>query len=367
MVRVGVISVVFVLTLGVAACGGGGGTQPATGAVTFWQDVAPIYNSKCVRCHQEGGIAPFRLDNYADAQAHAALEKQRTAAGTMPPYFMVHDGSCQSFQDDVSLTANQKSTIAAWVDGGAPEGTPVDADAAAAAGAGGRGRHRDAAVHAGGAGRAARGVRRVPLLPARFAGGLERLPHRLRRHARRRVDRPSRAGVHRRSAGDGPGRAHQRRDHAGARRRLTRSPGLALLRRRRRRRGRVGLPVDLGARPGDRRVPDRHGRADQDDRQAGHPDPLQPRGPRLRRQDRQHHRPPAVREQRQPPARVPAARTACSTRSATRRPTRCRPGRPTSRTTWTRTGRDMGLRRQSRPSIWWASCRTCTGAASGRR
>ena len=38
---------------------------------------------------------------------------------------MVHDGSCQSFQDDVTLTAAQKATIEAWVDGGAPEGTPV--------------------------------------------------------------------------------------------------------------------------------------------------------------------------------------------------------------------------------------------------
>jgi hypothetical protein len=42
----------------------------------------------------------------------------------MPPYFMVDDGSCQSFQDDVSLTADQKSTIQASVDGGTPEGTP---------------------------------------------------------------------------------------------------------------------------------------------------------------------------------------------------------------------------------------------------
>ena len=90
------------------------------GDVTFWQDVAPIYNDKCVRCHQEGGIAPFRLDNYADAQANAALEKQRTAAGTMPPYFMVHDGSCQSFVDDATLTENQKAIIAAWVDRARP-------------------------------------------------------------------------------------------------------------------------------------------------------------------------------------------------------------------------------------------------------
>src|SRR5436190_1261138 len=107
------IAGVLLLTGSVAACGGGGTSQPPVGDVTFWQDVAPIYNDKCARCHQEGGIAPFRLDNYADAKANAALEKQRTAAGTMPPYFIVNDGSCQNFVDDTTLTGNQKAIIAA--------------------------------------------------------------------------------------------------------------------------------------------------------------------------------------------------------------------------------------------------------------
>ena len=127
MSRLGVIAIVS-LPLGLAACGGGGGggtPPPVPGEVMFWQDVAPIYNAKCVRCHQDGGIAPFRLDNYADAKNYAALEKARVEEGTMPPYFMVNDGSCQSFQDDVTLTAAQKAIVAAWVDGGAPEGTPV--------------------------------------------------------------------------------------------------------------------------------------------------------------------------------------------------------------------------------------------------
>jgi hypothetical protein len=123
MIRSSLIVGVLLLAVGVVACSGT--SSPAVNDVTFWQDVAPIYNDKCVRCHQEGGIAPFRLDNYADAKTNAALEKQRTAAGTMPPYFMVHDGSCQNFIDDATLTENQKAIIAAWVDQGAPEGTPV--------------------------------------------------------------------------------------------------------------------------------------------------------------------------------------------------------------------------------------------------
>jgi len=126
MIRNGLIAMLLTLAVGAgAACGGGGGTSTTVGDVTFWQDVAPIYNDKCVRCHQDGGIAPFRLDTYADAQANAALEKQRTAEGTMPPYFMVHDGSCQQFVDDITLSDHQKAVIAAWVDQGAPEGTPV--------------------------------------------------------------------------------------------------------------------------------------------------------------------------------------------------------------------------------------------------
>ena len=127
------------MAIGVAGCGGGSGngsggsnggggsngTGGTAGAVTFWQDVAPIYNNKCVACHQTGGLGPFPLDDYASAAAHADVELARTAAGTMPPYFMVHDDSCGSFEDQAALTSAEKATIAAWVGGGHPEGTRV--------------------------------------------------------------------------------------------------------------------------------------------------------------------------------------------------------------------------------------------------
>ncbi|MES1172532.1 MAG: hypothetical protein ABUL77_04795 [Bacteroidota bacterium] len=114
----------FLLVLGLNACGDKDAST-STGAVTFWKDVAPIYNQKCVRCHQQGGIGPFALDNYADAKTHAATELARVTAGTMPPYFMVHDGSCGSFHDDDALTEKEKNTIAAWVNGAKAEGPPT--------------------------------------------------------------------------------------------------------------------------------------------------------------------------------------------------------------------------------------------------
>src|SRR5690349_15001042 len=115
--RVAIVAVV----ISAAACGGSGGS----GGGTYWQDVAPIYYDKCVRCHQEGGIAPFRLDTYEEARAHAGAEADEVQAGTMPPYFMVHDGSCQSFHDEATLTDAQKATIVSWANGARAEGTPA--------------------------------------------------------------------------------------------------------------------------------------------------------------------------------------------------------------------------------------------------
>jgi copper type II ascorbate-dependent monooxygenase-like protein len=114
------------LTLSIAlyACGGGDNkTGTSSSAVTFWHDVEPIYNARCVKCHQQGGIGPFRLDTYADAKAYAPIELARVTQGTMPPYFMVHDGSCGSFHDEGTLTDPEKQTVAAWVNGGMLEGT----------------------------------------------------------------------------------------------------------------------------------------------------------------------------------------------------------------------------------------------------
>jgi hypothetical protein len=106
-----------------------GATDDSTGSVTgrsYWQDVAPIYFERCVTCHQSGGIAPFALDNYADAAAWAPASVAAVAARTMPPWLLTDDGSCGTFRGSRALSTAEIETISEWADGGAPEGEPRD-------------------------------------------------------------------------------------------------------------------------------------------------------------------------------------------------------------------------------------------------
>lgn len=118
----------FSLLLILAACksdpGDTTGTTSEPEDLTFWQDVAPIYFDRCVGCHQAGGIAPFRLDNYADAQLWAAASVAAVQARTMPPWLVQSDGSCGEFSGARALADAEIAAIAGWADAGAPEGAP---------------------------------------------------------------------------------------------------------------------------------------------------------------------------------------------------------------------------------------------------
>jgi hypothetical protein len=118
--------------LGAAACGSSGGTPAvnpdggsSNGALTFWGDVAPILNDKCVKCHQTGGIGPFRLDNYEDAKKNAPAMVVQTQERKMPPFLVTHDGTCGQFDDSDTLTADQIAKIKDWATGARAEGTKV--------------------------------------------------------------------------------------------------------------------------------------------------------------------------------------------------------------------------------------------------
>ena len=96
--------------------------MPAAVAPTYFQDVLPIFESHCLGCHREGGSGPFRLDTYASARDHAEAIAQATSARTMPPSYILADGSCRDFADVNQLSDAEIDTIGAWARADAPEG-----------------------------------------------------------------------------------------------------------------------------------------------------------------------------------------------------------------------------------------------------
>ena len=99
-----------------------------TAAPTYYQDALPIFEQHCLRCHREGGIGPFRLDDYAEAERHAAAIQDETSNRTMPPFLVTTDGSCGTFAHDPTLSNAEILKLANWVEGGALEGTPRDVE-----------------------------------------------------------------------------------------------------------------------------------------------------------------------------------------------------------------------------------------------
>ena len=101
-------------------------SPPASkGGLTYFQDVAPIFAAHCMGCHREGGSGPFRLDDYASARAHAAAIAHATSERTMPPSYVLADGSCGEYADANQLSAAQIATIGRWADEGAAAGDEV--------------------------------------------------------------------------------------------------------------------------------------------------------------------------------------------------------------------------------------------------
>jgi hypothetical protein len=91
---------------------------------TFTKDVAPILDKNCVICHRSGDIAPMALTSYDEARPWAKSIKAQIATGKMPPWHATEARG--TFSNDRRLTDQEKETLIAWVDHGAPKGDPKD-------------------------------------------------------------------------------------------------------------------------------------------------------------------------------------------------------------------------------------------------
>jgi len=92
----------------------------ASGAVTFYSDIAPVVNRNCAPCHHAGGSGPFPLVSYSDTKKHARQIAEVTRRRYMPPW--LPEPGYGDFAEERRLTDAQIRVIQDWVKTGCPEG-----------------------------------------------------------------------------------------------------------------------------------------------------------------------------------------------------------------------------------------------------
>lgn len=103
------------------ACGNAPKDAAASAAdIDYYSDVKPIIDAKCTGCHVTGGIAPFPLTTYAEAQPMAPAMAGAVSARIMPPW--PADSTCTDYNASRALTDDQIALIVGWADQGAAEG-----------------------------------------------------------------------------------------------------------------------------------------------------------------------------------------------------------------------------------------------------
>ncbi len=98
-------------------------TAAASPAPTYEGAVKAIVDRKCVRCHEPGGLAPFSLRTYHELVSVKGAALDAVEHGHMPPWMPAR--CCAEYRDDFGLTEEERATLLAWGQAGAPEGEPV--------------------------------------------------------------------------------------------------------------------------------------------------------------------------------------------------------------------------------------------------
>jgi hypothetical protein len=112
---------------GNASAGGDAAGAGADAGPTYYSHAKPIIDARCVSCHQPGDIGPFSLTSHEEVSALAALVRKSIEDGTMPPW--QPDDSCREYLGNFDLRPDEKTTLLAWLDAGAPAGDPNAAPA----------------------------------------------------------------------------------------------------------------------------------------------------------------------------------------------------------------------------------------------
>jgi peroxiredoxin len=92
--------------------------------VTYARHVARIIQDRCQECHRPGEIAPFSLMTFDDAEKRTGRIREALVEERMPPWHA--DPRYGKFVNDRRLSRDERNTLLAWIDAGAPRGDDRD-------------------------------------------------------------------------------------------------------------------------------------------------------------------------------------------------------------------------------------------------
>src|SRR6266700_2385762 len=92
-----------------------------TTKLAYTRDISRIFARHCLSCHAAGSSIP--LTSYDEVRPWAVAIKEQVLARSMPPWGAVKGFG--EFSRDDSLTQEDILLVAAWVVGGAPQGSPT--------------------------------------------------------------------------------------------------------------------------------------------------------------------------------------------------------------------------------------------------
>ncbi len=92
--------------------------------VTYSNQIARLFNQRCVECHREGQIAPFTMTSYEDVAGWGEMIAEVVREQRMPPWHA--NPAHGEFSNENVLSKAEKEMVYTWVANGCPEGDPAD-------------------------------------------------------------------------------------------------------------------------------------------------------------------------------------------------------------------------------------------------
>ncbi|GAB5401438.1 MAG: redoxin domain-containing protein [Aureisphaera sp.] len=93
-------------------------------SLTYTQDIAPILQNHCVRCHKDGGIAPWQMKDYPTIVGWSEMIKEVLFSKRMPPWKA--DPTIGSFTNSFALPDSLARKVVRWIDSGMQQGLGED-------------------------------------------------------------------------------------------------------------------------------------------------------------------------------------------------------------------------------------------------